>query len=385
MTKRMFIMFGLVLVLVALLGGGFYLHIKKLMASAPKLSAQTVTTTKVSAVEWQPQISSVGTVTPYRGVDVTTEIGGLIREVKFKSGATVHKGDVLFVLNADSDTAQLRSLEAAAELAATVLKRDEAQLAIEGVSQAHVDADRADLKAKRATVDGQRALVEKKTIRAPFSGRLGITAINPGQFVNPGDKLVSLQTVDPIFVNFSIPQKQSAQIKLNQNVNITSDSFIGMNFVGKVSTINPIVDASTRNILVQAQLSNDKQQLLPGMFANVSVDVGAKAKYITLPQTALTFNPYGTTVFIVKQGTKKDEKGVETPDKDEAGNTKLVVNQVFVTTGPARGDQISIIKGLEEGQEVVTSGQLKLKNGTWIRVDNSVLPANDQNPTPQEH
>ena len=145
------------------------------------------------------------------------------------------------------------------------------------------------------------------------------------------------------------------------------------------------MDASTRNILVQAQLSNDKQQLLPGMFANVSVDVGAKAKYITLPQTALTFNPYGTTVFIVKQGTKKDEKGVETPDKDEAGNTKLVVNQVFVTTGPARGDQISIIKGLEEGQEVVTSGQLKLKNGTWIRVDNSVLPANDQNPTPQEH
>lgn len=375
MTKRMLIMLGCVLVLVAILVVGFILHIRGLMASAPKPFPQTVSTAKVVTVDWQPQLTSVGTVMPFRGVDVTSEIAGLVREIKFKSGQTVKQNEILFQLNADSDIAQLHSLEANAELAATVLKRDKAQLAVEGVSQATVDADEADLKSKRALVAQQAALVDKKIIRAPFPGRLGITAINRGQYVNPGDKLVTLQTIDPIYVNFSVPQKQISSLKINQNLTISSDAFPGVNFAGKVNAVNPLIDSGTRNVLVQAKLANEKMQLLPGMFANVSLDVGDKGKFIILPQAAITYNPYGSTVFVVKPGDKKDDKG----------NTPLTVGQVFVETGMTRGDQVVITKGLTVGQEVVTSGQIKLKNGTNIVVDNSVIPANDPNPHPQEH
>ena len=375
MTKRMLIMLGCVVVLIAVIILGFVLYIKKMIASAPKPFPQTVTTTKVVAVDWQPQLKSVGTLMPFRGVDVTSEIDGLVREIKFSSGQQVKQNDVLFVLNADSDIAQLHALEASAELAATVLKRDEAQLAVQGVSQAQVDADSADLKSKRAMVAQQTALVEKKTIRAPFNGRLGITAINRGQFVHAGDKLVSLQTIDPIYINFNVPQSQIAMLKVNQNLKVSSDAYPGVGFSAKVNAINPVIDTTSRNVLVQARLANEKMQLLPGMFANVSLDVGDKSNAIVLPQTAITYNPYGSTVFVVKAGDKKDEKG----------NAALTVSQVFVETGATRGDQIIITKGLTSGQEVVTSGQLKLKNGTSIAVDNSVVPANDPNPHPQEH
>lgn len=375
MTKRMLIMLGCVLVLIVVLAFGEFLHIRKLIASSPKPFPQTVSTTKVVAVEWQPQLTSVGTVMPFRGVDVTSEIDGLVREIKFKSGQQVKQNEILFELNADSDIAQLRSLEANAELAATVLKRDEAQLAVEGVSQAQVDADKADLKSKWALVAQQAALVDKKIIRAPFAGRLGITAINRGQYVNSGDKLVNLQSLDPIYVNFNVPQKQISSLKVNQNLTISSDAFPGVTFAGKVNAINPMIDSGTRNVLVQAKLNNEKMQLLPGLFANVSLDVGEKGEYIVLPQAAITYNPYGSTVFVVKQDDKKDDKG----------NPNLVVSEVFVETGATRGDQVVITKGLTVGQEVVTSGQIKLKNGTNIVVDNSVVPANDPNPRPQEH
>ncbi len=375
MTKRMFIMLGCIVVLLAGLAIGKFLQIRQLIASAPKPFAQTVSTTKVAAVEWQPELASVGTVTAYRGVDISAEIAGLVREIKFKSGQDVKKHAVLFELNADADIAQLHAQQAAADLAATVVKRDEALLAVAGVSQAQVDADKADLKSKLALVEQQQAQVEKKTIRAPFSGRLGITAINPGQYVNPGDKLVSLQTIDPVYVNFSIPQKQSGVLKVNQHLTVLSDAFPGVSFPGKVNAINPVIDTASRNVQVQAKLSNQQQQLLPGMFANVSLEVGVKGKFITLPQTAITYNPYGSTVFVVKPGDKKDDKG----------NPTLAVKQLFVTTGATRGDQVEITSGLQAGQEVVTSGQLKLKNDTMIVVDNSVQPANDAHPTPQEH
>jgi len=373
MTKRMLMMLGCVVVLIAVIISGFVLYIKKMIASAPKPFPQTVSTLKVVPVEWQPQLASVGTVTPFRGVDVTSELDGLVREINFKSGQTVKQNEVLFQLNADADIAQLHALQASAELAATVLKRDEAQLAVEGVSQAQVDADRADLKSKLALAAQQTAMVEKKTIRAPFAGRLGITAINRGQFIHAGDKLVSLQTIDPIYVNFNVPQKQLAMLKVNQSLKISSDAFPGASFAGKVNAINPLVDTSSRNVLVQAKFANEKMLLLPGMFANVSLDIGAKGHFILLPQTAITYNPYGSTVFVVKKGDTKD------------GKADLTVNQVFVETGATRGDQVVVTKGLTDGQEVVTSGQLKLKNGTHIVVDNSVVPANDPNPHPQEH
>lgn len=380
MTKRMLIMLGGVLVLIAALAFGFYLHIQQLIANSPKPAPQTVTTAVVSALEWQPQLSSVGTLTAVHGVDISSEVAGQVRKVNFKSGQDVKAGQVLLELNADSETAQLASLQAAAELAAITLKRDQAQLNVQGVSQAQVDSDAADVKSKNALVAQQQALVAKKIIRAPFAGRLGITTTNPGQYLNPGDKIVTLQAIDPIYVDFYLPQRQIGELSIGQLVNARSDSYEKILFRGKITAINPKVDSSTRNLQVQATLANPKHQLLPGMFANAMVDVGVKKRYLTLPQTAITYNPYGSTVFIVKPAEAKGT-GEAVP---KSGNG-LEVQQAFVITGETRGDQVAITSGLEEGQTVVTSGQIKLKNGTSIVVDNSVQPANSPNPTPQEH
>jgi membrane fusion protein (multidrug efflux system) len=379
MTKRMLIMLGSIIVLILVLAGGFALHIKTLMAAAPKPFPQVVTATKVESLEWQPQVAAVGTVTPVRGVDVTTEIAGLVREINFKSGQTVQAGDLLVQLNDDSDVAQLHSLQASAELAATVLARDKAQFAAQAISQAQLDSDMADLKSKHALVDQQKALVEKKAIHAPFSGQLGITTVNPGQYINPGDKIVSLEKIDPIYVTFTVPQKQVSGLSIGQNINLINDAFAGETFAGKITAMDSKVDSSTRNVQLQATLPNPKHQLLPGMFGNVKVDVGDKKTYLTLPQTAVTYNPYGSTVFVVKQDDKKDAP------KDDKGNTQLVAQQVFVTTGATRGDQVAILTGLKAGDQVVTSGQIKLKNGTAVTIDNTVVPANNPNPTPQEH
>ncbi len=380
-TKRMLIMVGLVILLIAVLAFGKFLQIKKLIASAPKPAAQVVTATKVQAAEWQPQLTSVGTLTPVRGVDVTTEIAGLVREVRFKSGDEVKAGQVLFELNADSDIAQLRALQANADLANTTLKRDKLQLQAQAISQAQVDADEADLKSRQALAAQQKALVDKKTIRAPFAGKLGITAVNPGQYLNPGDKLVTLQTIDTVYVDFFVPQKQLASLSIGQKLNLTSDSYPGVGFAAKVTSISPKIDAATRNVQVQATVPNAKRQLLPGMFANVSLDQGELKKYLTLPQTAITYNPYGSTVFLLAPPPADSKDAL----KDEKGQPYLVAQQVFVTTGPTRGDQVAILTGLKEGQTVVTSGQLKLKNGTPVIIDNKVVPANSPNPTPQEH
>jgi membrane fusion protein (multidrug efflux system) len=376
MKKRMVIMLVAVGVLLGGLVGFNWFKgymMQKYMASAP-IPPATVTAMKVDYQQWQPQLSAVGTLRAVRGVDVTTEVAGLVRSLHFKSGDEVKEGQVLAQLNADSDIAQLHSLEAAADLAATVYERDKAQLDAEVISKAQVDTDAGDLKSKRAQVAQQAALVEKKTIRAPFSGKLGISTVNPGQYLDAGAKLVTLQTIDPIYVDFSLPQQQLPQVAIGQKVTLTTDAYKGVAFEGKVSAINPKVDTSTRNVLIEATIPNAKRLLLPGMFATVKLNAGEEQRYLTLPQTAITYNPYGDTVFVVKESEKKDEKGKAT----------LTVQQVFVTTGPTRGDQIAILEGIEPGTEVVTSGQVKLKNGSPVIINNSVLPANSPNPTPQE-
>ncbi len=381
MTKRMFIMIGGVLLLIVVLAFGKYLQIKKLIASSPKPTAQVVTAIKATVSEWQPQLTSVGTLVPVRGVDVTTEIAGLVRQVRFKSGDEVKAGQVLFELNAEADIAQLRALQAAADLSATVLKRDKLQFAAQAISQAQLDNDDADLRSRKALVAQQQAVVDKKTIRAPFAGKLGITAVNPGQYLNPGDKLVTLQTIDTVYIDFFVPQKQLAGLSIGQKLSLTSDAWPGVGFAGKVTAISPKVDAATRNVQVEATVPNAKRQLLPGMFANVSLDQGERKKYLTLPQTSITYNPYGSTVFVLAPPPADAKE----PLKDDKGNVHLVAQQVFVTTGPTRGDQVAILTGVKEGQTVVTSGQLKLKNGTPAVIDNKVQPANSPNPTPQEH
>jgi len=376
MKKRMVIMLVVVGVLIGgLVGFNFFkgYMMQKYMASAP-IPASTVTAMTADYQQWQPQLAAVGTLRAVRGVDVTTEVAGLVRSVNFKSGDETPAGKVLAELNIDADVAQLHSLQAAADLAQTVYDRDKAQFDIEVIPKAQVDADAADLKSKKAQVAQQQALIDKKTIRAPFAGRLGITTVNPGQYLNPGDKLVTLQTIDPIYVDFFLPQQQLPQIAIGQKVNVGTDAYKGTSFPGKINAINPRVDPSTRNVQVEATIPNPKRQLLPGMFANVKIDTGDEQRYLTLPQTAITYNPYGNTVFVIKPSDKKDDKG----------NAPMIAQQVFVTTGPTRGDQIAILKGIEPGSQVVTSGQVKLKNGSPVVINNSVQPTNSPNPTPQE-
>jgi membrane fusion protein (multidrug efflux system) len=320
---------------------------------------------------WQPQVNAVGSLRAVRGVDVSSEISGLVRTIHFKSGEEVEEGQVLVELNADADIAQLHAYQAAADLANTTYERDKKQFEIQAVSQATLDSEAADLKSKRAQVAQQQALVDKKTIRAPFSGRLGISTVNPGQYVNPGDKIVTLQQLNPLYVDFYLPQQELSRIMIGQVVAVTTDTYPGRTFTGKITVVNPKVDPDTRNFQVEAAISNPKHVLLPGMYATVEVRAGAVQRYLTLPQTVVTYNPYGDTVFIIQESGKGAE-----------GKPNLVVEQRFVTVGPTRGDQIALLSGVKEGDTIVTSGQLKLKNGSEVIINNKVQPTNEQAPKP---
>jgi membrane fusion protein (multidrug efflux system) len=374
--RRMTIMLGGVFLLLGLIFGFNQLKtfmIKHFIAGMG-LPPATVSTMVVETTAWQPKLSSVGNVRAFRGVDLSTEIGGLVQTVPIKSGMDVKEGELLIKLNDASDVAQFNSLKAQADLAKVINERDKQQLAIQAISKNVFDTSKADAKSKQAQVEQQTALVAKKNLKAPFSGRVGIVMINPGQFVNPGDKLLTLQTLDPIFVDFNLPQSNAEQIQVGQEIVVTTDAFKDASFTGKITAVSPKVDTNTRNIQIEAQLANPDKKILPGMFANVNIKLGDEVKLLTLPQTAVTYNPYGSTIFIAKPTGKKDKQG----------KPALEAQQVFVTTGPTRGDQVAILKGVEEGATVVTSGQLKLKNGTPLIVNNKVLPSNSPNPQPQE-
>ncbi|HYK25904.1 MAG TPA: efflux RND transporter periplasmic adaptor subunit [Steroidobacteraceae bacterium] len=357
---------------------------------------QTVTAGPAEYSDWQPTLGAVGSVRAVRGVDITTEVAGLVRSIRLRSGEEVGAGQVLVELNADSDRAQLNALQATADLSAVTVGRARAQYAVQAIAKSDLDADEADLKAKRAQVAAQAAIVAKKMLRAPFAGRLGITTVNPGQYLNPGDKVVTLQTLDPIFVDFRLPQGELARVSKGQTVHVTSDSYPGEGFTGKVTAIDPRVDAASRNFQVEALVQNRTGHLVPGMFARVSVASGGTQRYLTLPQTAINYNPYGATLFLVKDAAgavAKATSGTQVPGTQAPGTqapsgaaspAHLTVEQRFVTLGPKRGDQVAVIRGVDAGDLVVTSGQMKLKNGTPIIIDNSVVPANDAHPSPQE-
>ena len=251
------------------------------------------------------------------------------------------------------------------------LDRDQKQLKVQGVSQQVVDADAQTLKSDLAQVSAQQATLDYKTIRAPFDGRIGIRQVDVGQYLAAGTAMVTLQSLDPIYADFYMPQQALAQLKVGQKVNITVDTYPDKTFAGEVSTINPKVDAATRNVQIRATLKNPDRILLPGMFAKLSVDAGDQATYVTLPQTAIVHNSFGDNVYIV------DNKG-----KDAKGQPALTVRQVFVTTGAVRGDQIAVLTGVKDGDQVVVAGQMKLRGGASIIIDNSVTPTSDANPKP---
>ena len=376
LPRRMTIMLCGVFLLLGLIFG--FNQLKTFMIkhfiSGMGLPPATVSTMVITTSEWQPKLTSVGNVRAFRGVELSTEVAGLVASVPIKSGQDVKEGELLIKLNDSSDVAQLNSLKALADLAKVINERDRQQLAIQAISKNVFDTSAADAKSKQAQVEQQTALVAKKNLKAPFSGRVGIVSINPGQYVNSGDKLLTLQTLDPIFVDFNLPQNNAEQIQVGQIVEVTTDAFKDASFTGKITAVSPKVDTNTRNIQVEAQLANPDKKILPGMFANVNIKLGDQVKLLTLPQTAVTYNPYGSTVFLAKSSGKKDKQGKEI----------LEAQQVFVTTGATRGDQVAILKGVEDGATVVTSGQLKLKNGTPLIINNKVEPANSPNPKPQE-
>ena len=376
LRRRMTVMLISVFILLGLLVGFNTLKTALItyFISSMGLPPATVSTMVVEEDEWQPTLSSVGNIRAFRGVDLSAETGGAVLNVFVKSGMDVKKGDLLIQLNDAADIAQLNSFKAMADLAKVINERDKQQLAIQAISKNVFDTSAADAKSKAAQVEQQAALVAKKSIKAPFSGRVGIIAINPGQYVNAGDKMLTLQTLDPIFVDFTLPQSTAGMIQVSQEIEMKTDAFKDAGFKGKITAVSPKVELNTRNMQIEAMVSNPDKKVLPGMFANVTINLGDRVKYLTLPQTAITYNPYGSTVFIARKTDRKDKQG----------KPLIEAEQVFVTTGLTRGDQVAVVKGLEPGVMVVTSGQLKLKNGTPLIINNQVQPGFNPNPKPQE-
>ncbi|MDX8412453.1 MAG: efflux RND transporter periplasmic adaptor subunit [Mariprofundales bacterium] len=328
----------------------------------------TVSTMKVEKQPWQPQLRAIGTLRAIEGVDVSAEIAGIVKKIHFKSGDIVKQGDLLLELDSIGDAAQLQSRRASRKLAEINLRRDKAQFRIHAVSKSQLDAAQAELTSRRALEAQQQDILNKKQIRAPFAGRLGISVVNLGQFLNPAQKIVSLQNTHALLVDFNLPQKHTGQLHTGQGFSIIGNAHTAA-IHGTVSALDTVVNRNTRNLLVEGVIDNANGALLPGMFVNVALDIGAVEQQLTLPQTAVSYNAYGSTVFVVRQ---------------KKGGGKPVAQQVFVTTGDKRGDQIAILAGINQGDTVVTSGQIKLKNGTPLIINNAILPANDAAPTPQE-
>jgi len=371
MIKRMLIM----LVLVGVVLGGLFGFkafvggkIKEAMAGMANMP-QTVSATKATTSEWQPTIDAVGSLRAVRGSDLSLELAGVVEDISFQSGDEVKAGQVLLRLRTEDEAAKLQSLEATAQLAQITYDRDVKQLKAQAISQAIVDNDEANLRNAKAQVAQQKAILDKKTLRAPFAGKLGLRQVDLGQYLAPGTMIVTLQAIDPIYVDFLLPQQAVAQVTVGQNVKAKVDAFPDREFAGKITALNPKIETASRNIQVRATLGNADQKLLPGMFATVQLETGTAQRLVTLPQTAVSYNPYGSLVYLV------DDKG-----KGADGKPQLVARQVFVTTGATRGDQVAILKGVADGDTVVTSGQIKLRNGVPLIVDNRIVPTNDAAP-----
>ncbi|HEY2346180.1 MAG TPA: efflux RND transporter periplasmic adaptor subunit [Xanthomonadaceae bacterium] len=401
-AKRMILMIVGVIVLIAAIAGIKVMMVMKMMAGMKPPPPAVVSTAKAAYADWQPDLRAVGSLRAARGADLAFDVAGLVTVVNVHSGDEVREGDVLVQLRDAEDVATLHQLQADANLADVTFQRWQKEAAVAAVARADLDQKQADLRIKQAAVAAQQVIVGKKQLRAPFAGRVGIVTINPGTYLNSGTTVVTVQQLDPMFVDFNLPQKDMGDLKAGQRVVVTLDAFPGKTFEGSLSAISPKVNADTRSVQIEAKVPNPGRVLAPGMFANVSVDVGGKQRYLTLPQTSVVYNPYGETVFVVKKKADMDREQAAQAAKNAgaspAGEASkaadsgpklspdaLVVQQTFVTTGGTRGDQVAIVKGLDEGTEVVTSGQIKLKNGAPITVDNSVQPADASNPMPQEH
>jgi len=345
----------------------FKAGILKQVVATIRSEVPTVATAKASMQDWQPRQTAVGSARASNGADLAAEVAGVVDQIDFESGQTVKADAVLLRLRPNDDDAKLAQLQASADLANVTLQRDQKQLAAHGVAQATVDSDLANLKVARAQVAAQQAVMAEKVVRAPFAGKLGIRQVDIGQFIAAGTTIVTLQQLDPMFVDFYLPQQALGQIAVGQKVEVTADAYPGRTFDGAVLSLSSKVDPSSRMLQVRASIPNADGALLPGMFLSVSVKSGPPGSLVTIPLSAVAFNPYGSLVYVLhEQGDQK------------------VVKQQFVTTGAARGDQVSILKGVDNDDTVVTAGQLKLHNGSAVKIDNAVQPTDNPAPVPQD-
>lgn len=368
----MILMLAVVIGIIAILGSFKFFQIKAAMSQVWQQPPETVTTMVTKQEEWKTTLSAIGTVAAVNGVTISADLPGVIESIEFDSGKTVGKGDVLVRLDTKQERAQLAAAEAQRELSRLDLERSKDLLAKQIIPQSTYDNSIAQFKSNDAHVGEMRATIERKTIRAPFAGVLGIRGVNLGQYLAGGAPIVSLQALHPAYVNFTVPQQEIGKIKVGAPVEVTADQ-LPQAEVGKISAFDSVVDESTRNVRVQATFDNASGRLHPGMFVNAQLARGATTQAVPLPASAISYAPYGDSVFIVEDKTDpKTQKAMR------------VVRQQFVKLGGSRGDQIAVVSGVKPGEEVVTSGVFKLRPGSAVVVNNTIQPGNNPKPKPED-
>lgn len=374
MKKKIALTIMGLLVMLGALGGIKGLQIGKMIAQGKQFvpPPETVTTAVVKSDAWESLLTATGSLEAVQGVTVAAELSGRIVNIAFEPGSRVKKGDLLVQQDTSSERARLRAAEATLALAKADLERKKALIESRTISRSAFDNAEAQYKQALAEMDNIRTIIEKKTIRAPFSGRLGIRLVNLGQILNEGDPIVSLQSLDPIFVNFFLPQQHIAMVKDGLPVRVKTDALREEDAAGKITAISPQVDAETRSIRVQATVPNTDEKLRPGMFVNVAVVLPAREEVLTIPATAVLYAPYSDSVFVVEE------------TKDENGQPAKTIRQQFVRLGEKSGDFIAVTDGLSAGQTVVSTGAFKLRNGQSVVVDNTLAPQFKLAPSPQD-
>ena len=375
MLKRMIVM---LVVMAALIAGLGFLKFQQIQTAIAQGAAfqpppEAVTTIVAKQEEWPDTLTAIGTMAAVQGVDVSADLPGMIERISFDSGSFVRAGDVLVQLDTRQERAQLAAVEAQRDLARLNFDRMQGLLKESVISKAEYDRATAEQRATEARVGEIRATIERKTIRAPFSGALGIRQVNLGQYLSDGEVVVSLQALNPIYVNFGVPQQSAGLVTSGRRVRVTAGDVAGIQFEGRVTAVDSVVDEGTRNIQVQATLPNPAGVLRPGMFVQVEAVLGASRPVVSLPASAINYAPYGDSIFVVD--TLKDPNGV--PYRG--------VRQQFVKLGGARGDQTAVISGVKPGDEVVSSGVFKLRNAAAVLVNNKVQPGNNPAPKPEDN
>jgi len=364
-----------VVIMAGLLAGTKTLQIRAMISKGKqlKMPPEVVTAASTQRQSWESLITAVGSLKAVQGVELTAELTGKVASIAFEPGTRVKAGDLLVQQDVAAENAQLRAAEAAVTLAKINFERAKKMLATKVVAESSYDNADAQLKQALAQADTIRATIAYKTIRAPFSGRIGIRLINIGQIIKEGEAIVSLQALDPIFVDFLVPQQQLPQIRPGLDIRITSDALpAGQVVTGKITALNPDVDAASRNIRVQATVANENELLRPGMFANVAIVLPEQNPVLTIPATAVLYAPYSDSVFIVEEA------------KAEEGKNGKVVRQQFVRLGEKRGDFVAVLSGLKAEETVVSTGVFKLRNGQGVVVDNTLAPEFKLTPQPKD-